>query len=396
MAAVDLGTKGEAKGQMKYGAVLEEGNTTENPHEPAAEKGKRSKAFWGVIGLLLVGTAVALLVVFRPHQKTPEEQFEEYVVRFKKTYADDSERSFRFENFKDNLLEIAALRKLDGKADFGWNRFTDLSIEEFANRLLGREPVDNTGVNSNANLRASPSVDKVDWTEDGAVPPVRDQGYCGSCWAHATVATIESRYILDNALSSSEVEDFELSVQAMVSCDTDGYNGGCRGGDPPGAFDWVTANGGLPSESDYPFTSGNNGRTGDCTEGNDVVDGTNVKSWSYATPECWNSCTSQDEDTMAASVEDYGPITVCVNANRWQYYTGGVMSDNQCGQSSYSSLNHCVQLTGFDISADDADDRYWILRNSWAEDWGEEGYMRVKFGVNTCGVADEAIYVELE
>lgn len=55
-----------------------------------------------------------------------------------------------------------------------------------------------------------------------------------------------------------------------------------------------------------------------------------------------------------------------------------------------------MQLTGFDISSNDDGEKYWILRNSWDTDWGDEGYMYVTYGENTCGVADEAIYVTLE
>merc|ERR1719464_260860 len=68
----------------------------------------------GLLGLLLTATAIACLVILRPHEKTPEAQFEEYIVRFKKTYADDAERAMRFENFKNSLVQIAALRQLDG------------------------------------------------------------------------------------------------------------------------------------------------------------------------------------------------------------------------------------------------------------------------------------------
>jgi C1A family cysteine protease len=37
--------------------------------------------------------------------------------------------------------------------------------------------------------------------------------------------------------------------------------------------------------------------------------------------------------------------------------------------------------------------KYWIVRNTWGSDWGENGYVRLKFGENTCGIADEVISV---
>lgn len=175
----------------------------------------------------------------------------------------------------------------------------------------------------------------------------------------------------------------------MVSCDASGWNAGCNGGDPPGAFDWVKNNGGLAHADDYPYSS-YEGDTGSCSSGADIVDGT-APEWAYATEACFsNSCGELDEETMAANVETYGPITVCVNASWWQFYTGGVMTADSCGNSGYWALNHCVALTGFDL-----DDGYWVLRNSWDTTWGEDGYMRVEYGTNTCGVATEAIYATL-
>jgi len=315
-------------------------------------------------------------------------------LKFNKQYTAD-EAVTAFKAFKENIKEIKTLNDLKG-AKFGWNRFTDMGMSEFRAKYLGRDVPTSS---QRANIKAAPltsdgpSVTKLDWVEEGAVTPVRDQGWCGSCWAYATVATIESRYILDTSMSSSDVEDFELSVQQMVSCDENGWNAGCNGGDPPGAFDWITNNGGLAHADDYPYSS-YTGDTGSCTENVDVLDGTNVASWAYATDECYSTyCNDLDEEKMAASVETYGPITVCVNANMWQFYESGVFTDDQCGRNGYWALNHCVALTGFDL---DASTPYWTLKNSWATDWGEDGYMRVEYGTNTCGVAVEAIYAELE
>jgi len=58
---------------------------------------------------------------------------------------------------------------------------------------------------------------------------------------------------------------------------------------------------------------------------------------------------------------------------------------------AYSKLDHCVQLVGYQSSGSN---NYWIIKNSWAADWGEQGYIYIEIGKNLCGVADEATFVK--
>ena len=88
---------------------------------------------------------------------------------------------------------------------------------------------------------------------------------------------------------------------------------------------------------------------------------------------------------MATYVNSTGPLSICVDADSWQTYTHGVMKT--CGEE----LDHCVQMVGVRINADG--NNYWKVRNSWNTDWGEEGYIRLKFGHNLCGIVKEATYV---
>jgi len=82
-----------------------------------------------------------------------------------------------------------------------------------------------------------------------------------------------------------------------------------------------------------------------------------------------------------------GPLSICVDAESWQLYIGGVISD-LCGDS----LDHCVLITGYDDAYVDWVDetvQIWKIRNSWGADWGESGYVYVERGYDLCGVADE-------
>jgi len=236
--------------------------------------------------------------------------------------------------------------------------------------------------------------DEVDWRTKGLVTPVKDQGSCGSCWAFSATETVESAFLRSRGLDASLM----LSEQEVVSCDT--QDGGCNGGDLPSAFEYIQGAGGLASEKSYPYTSGNTGRNGNCKKFT-PTDGTTPMKWYFATPECYyGGCRRQDEGAVARTLRDKGPLGICVNAENWQNYQSGVMNKHTCGSSAASAMDHCVQLVGYKgvstIYEESNAAAYWIVRNSWAADWGEEGFIRLKYGQNTCGVANEAMYVELQ
>ena len=83
------------------------------------------------------------------------------------------------------------------------------------------------------------------------------------------------------------------------------------------------------------------------------------------------------------------PISICVDATIWQTYQSGVITTaSGCG----TQLDHCVQMVGA-VSKADAGSvgvAYYKIRNSWATDWGEDGYIYVQAGDNVCGLALEA------
>lgn len=68
------------------------------------------------------------------------------------------------------------------------------------------------------------------------------------------------------------------------------------------------------------------------------------------------------------------------------------MSYEACGNSTMNALDHAVQLVGFNQHAEKP---YWIVRNSWSTQWGDNGYIFLEYGKNTCGIANFASYPEL-
>ena len=97
----------------------------------------------------------------------------------------------------------------------------------------------------------SSDLTSFDWTyPTNYVTPVRNQGNCGSCWAFATTAALESYTLIKNSLPGQELN---LAEQVMVSC---GGAGSCGGGYIGTAANYIK-NTGLPLETCYPYSATN-------------------------------------------------------------------------------------------------------------------------------------------
>jgi len=289
--------------------------------------------------------------------------FEAYKAQFNKVYSSPDEEALRFENFKLSMDRIQSRNS----PVFGLTKYSDMSVEEFKSTLLGYvrpESKSDVGVLPTGDV-AIPQT--LDWRTQNMVTPVKDQGQCGSCWAFSTVENIESMYCMKNKIDCTTFAP--LSPQEIVDCDT--TDQGCDGGDPPTAYAFVMQEGGLEDDSDYPYTAAD----GTCAFQSNLVKVT-ITNWQYAT-------TNSDEPTMQNNLVSWGPLSICVDAEPWQDYTSGIMMASDCS----NSLDHCVQLVGYDMTNSTP---FWIVRNSWGLDWGENGYIRLQYGQDTCGCADEA------
>jgi C1A family cysteine protease len=310
--------------------------------------------------LLLV---LGLVLCFASNEDT---LFTAWKAQYNKVYNSAEEEAIRFNNFKLSLDRIQSRNALNTETVFGLTKFSDLSVEEFKT-LLGYVPSTSSydvGVLAPNNVEAPQTFD---WRTQNMVTPVKDQGQCGSCWAFSVTENIESVYCKANQLDCTTFPP--LSPQEIVDCDT--TDAGCDGGDPPTAYAFVIQEGGMEDASDYPYTA----QDGNCAFQQSLVK-VKISSWKYATQ-------NSDETTMMNNLVSWGPLSICVDAEPWQDYTGGVLMASDCS----NQLDHCVQLVGYDMTQSTP---FWIVRNSWGTDWGENGYIRLQYGQDTCGCADEA------
>ncbi|THG21911.1 hypothetical protein TEA_016608 [Camellia sinensis var. sinensis] len=167
--------------------------------------------------------------------------------------------------------------------------------------------------------------------------------------------------------------------KALCWCDPEEYgacDSGCNGGLMTTAFEYTLKAGGLEKEEDYPYTGRDRGP---CKFDNSKI-AASVSNFSVI---------SVDEDQVAANLIKNGPLAVGINAAYMQTYIGGVSCPYICSKH----LDHGVLLVGYG-SAAFAPIRlkkkpYWIVKNSWGANWGENGYYYICRGPkshNVCGV----------
>ncbi len=209
-----------------------------------------------------------------------------------------------------------------------------------------------------------------DWRTQSTLPPVRDQGSCGACWAFATVGAMETNMAIKTGSSA------DLSEQYLVSCNRDGW--GCGGG--WWAHDYHVSESGQHSnppgavlESDLPYIAA------DTTCSATYSHPYQLNSWHYV----GNSYSIPSVTAIKQAIYSYGPVAAAVCAGPgFQGYRGGVFTGDDSATCGSSLVNHAIVLVGWNDT-----DNTWILRNSWGSRWGESGYMRLVRNSSNVGFA---------
>ena len=251
----------------------------------------------------------------------------------------------------------------------GSNQFIIYTPAEY-NSLLGHKTI-SSNINQNLINFNFNSPNKLDWREKNIVNPIKNQGGCGGCWSFSVIQAQESKW----ALEKNQL--LILSEQNLIDCVT--VCNGCHGGDEYITFDYIikNQNGYFMKDEDYPYKEIESKCKFDIKKG--VCP---IKSWFRPT--------QGDEEKLMEGCAKFGVVSIAIDASKFSFqtYLSGIYDEPKCKNEIYN-LGHAVGLIGY---GEENNIKYWLIRNSWGENWGEKGYMKmIRNKNNQCGVATDCV-----
>ncbi|MCI4381409.1 hypothetical protein PGIGA_G00251180 [Pangasianodon gigas] len=292
---------------------------------------------------------------------------------FNKNYSSVSEEAYRRAIWEQNVFKVMKHNEeaAAGQHTFtiGINHLSDMTTEEVSAKLNGLRVENFSPQDANENftfLSDFPLPPSVNWTDDGFVSPVRNQGDCNACWAFSAVGALEAQ------MMKKKSPLVPLSVQNLIDCSSTEGNHGCCGGLMTNAFNYIINNNGISTDADYPYEAKDcrycraNHKYGHCS-GFRVLQRNN-------------------EFELQKVVAKIGPVAVGINADEdtFHHYSKGIYNST----CKTLPLNHAVLVVGY---GKEEGQQYWLVKNSWGTDWGEGGYIRMLRNKNQCGIGSYSV-----
>ncbi|CAD7088589.1 unnamed protein product [Hermetia illucens] len=306
-----------------------------------------------------------------------EREWKQFQLAYNRNYKNPAELRYRKGIFNTNLENI---KKHNEEYEAGLqsymkgvNKFTDLTFEEVQKKLLTYKGNSASKVTVDLDILQvadNELPESIDFREKGYVTPVKDQGDCGSCWAFSAVGAIEGQ------LYEATKKLVTLSEQELVDCSESNF--GCFGGWMKSAFKDLRKLGGIATEESYPYE----GDDDECEFEEDMAVAQITGSKSLP----------KKEDALKKAVATIGPISVAIEVtDNFVDYKEGVFYDKSCSGEE-CLMNHAVLVVGY--GKDNATGKdYWLVKNSWSDDWGDNGYIKMSRNRrNNCNIASAAIY----
>lgn len=314
------------------------------------------------------------------YQREFDRLFDGFRRRYNKRYEAD-ELEMRRAAFCHNYRYINLLNRAGLSYKLRINHLADRTNDELR-KMLGVRGVGKLDSSTHAtrfdakvhNVRRIDSLPTaIDWRVFGGLTPVTNQGACGSDWAIAAKSVIESAFFLrSNRL-------VKLSPQELLDCAHETGNHDCTSGTPWQAYEYALKNG-IASE----FYYGRLVNRKDRCKRDEVPISARIKRWVLV---------GKDETELKQAVAMNGPVAAMIDAahKSFFFYSHGIYREANC-RTKPEDVNHAVVVAGYG-SLNGRE--YFLLKNSFSNEWGLNGYMLIDANGNQCGILSAPTFVEM-
>jgi len=201
--------------------------------------------------------------------------------------------------------------------------------------------------------------------------------YCGSCWAHGSMSSVADRIKI---LRKGAWPDYGLAIQFILNCGTS-VAGSCDGGSAEGAFQFAQS--GIPIDTCLQYEADDIACSAINTCRNCVGppgSGTCFAVTNFTSFYVDEYADIQGVPNIMAEIYARGPVAAGIDATVLETYTGGIITATQP-----ANIDHIVEIVGWGT---EGGIDFWIVRNSWGQYWGEQGWFRIIRGVDALGIED--------